>query len=75
MVIRCTWSRGWTASHYNVQTLIKLNFGTLLIDVSFLLNHKLARQGLIDSYLLIELVGKLLDLLVELTLVHRRMQT
>ena len=57
------------ASHYSTETLVKLNFGTLLVNICLLLNHKLARQSLIDSNLLIELVRKLLDLLVEFALV------
>ena len=39
--------------------------------MSFLLDHELTRQSLVDRDLLVELAVELLDLLIKFTLIHR----
>lgn len=71
LIIVSAWSRWWSARQDHIQTLFKLEPCSLLINMSFLLNHELTRQSLVDSDLLIELAVELLDLLIKFTLIHR----
>jgi hypothetical protein len=65
------WTRRWSARHGSTQSLLNINPCSLLIKTCFLLNQQLRGESLIDSHLLLQLVGKLLDLLLQLPFASR----
>ena len=69
-----TGARRGSARQRRAQTLLKVKPCAFLVDKGLLLEHELRGERLVHRDLLLQLVGQLFDLLLELALVHRSLR-